>query len=880
MKMNKYLLFYFFLFHFGFVSSVVAQNFELRGRVVDSLQKGLTGISVRVYMENDSISTGTDKDGFFSFRSLKRGNMRLLVSSLGYQTYQQNMVYAGDEPVFKLPPIIVQTKTQRLQEVAVKAPGAIRVAKDTIEFNASAYAVGEKDRLEDLLRQLPGVRIDASGNVTAMGESMTKLRVNGKDFFTNNVKDFLKQLPAGIIAKLQVIDDYGDQANFTGIKVGKPQKMLNLVIKDGQNKGIFGDAEASASTQGLFGGGLQGNLWLDVHQLSAYANQQKTRIEGGNQQTISIGANYRRYMDKSNVYGNYGYNTNQRTGDSESYSESGTSNGILYNRMQNSNTNQNQNQQVQFNMQSSSKKNFWNFQLSGQTSTAEDASHMVSKQTGAIVQDLDNTVLGDSKNKSGNLSLSWSRNMGKQGRSLSTSISGSVQGGQELSTIHDQLRFYDHATGEPVKDSVNMRLLNADRGESTLALSVKYAEPLNDHAATDTKRSLDIGYSYALRNIDQVMETNSGQVGVLQRIDSLSTDFRSHFSTHQLELSYRVAAPKLGYSLGLLLLPASMDAIEGMQQKGVGYSLFHIFPVASLRYTPSPKNSMQLNYTGTASAPSIQQLMPLQDVRNLQQITVGNPDLKPTQVHRLSLDLGHVNPAKGYTYSFALNGSVVEDQVVSNVLLFPDTLNSFRQETHYVNANGAYQLSASYDMTLPFAKDYQLRWGTYGSKNRSMVFIGGQKGANSTIALRQSLSLALNRKTIRGTVKLSYGHANSQYELNSDLSRRTYSWEMGTDARWTISPRLVIGADASYRINGGYSIPVRNPILINAYTELFLLPNKDFSLRLQGYDLLDQQQSVNLMLMDNSITQRTSSRIGRYVLLTAKYSLSRFGGKL
>lgn len=862
------------------MNAVIAQDFELRGQVMDSLRAGIAGVSVRVYTADDSLRNQTDKKGNFSFSSMYRGNLRLIVSSLGYETYKRNLNYIGEDPIYELPAIVLQSKTQRLQEVAVKAPIPIRVAKDTIEYNASVYKVGEKDRLEDLLRQLPGVSIDASGNVTAMGESMTKLRVNGKDFFTNNIKDFLKQLPAGIIAKLQVIDDYGDQANFTGIKVGKPQKMLNLVIKDGQNKGIFGDAEASASTQGLWSAGLQGNLWFDVHQISASAKHHNTRTEEGKERNTNAGINYRYSGDRLNYYGNYGYSILKRTGNSESYSESGTSNGILYNRMQNSNNNDNQNQQLQFSLQSSSKKNFWNFQLSGQTSSAEDASHMVSKQTGAIVQDLDNTVLGDSKNKSGNLSLSWSRNMAKQGRSLSASFSRSVQGGQEQSTIHDQLRFYDHATGEPVKDSVNMRLLDADRGESTLTLSAKYAEPLNDHAATETKRSLDLGYSYSRRTSDEVRETNSGQARVFQRIDSLSTDFRSLFSTHQLELSYLVATLKLGFSLGLLLLPVSMHATEGRQQTGVGYSLFNIFPLVSIRYTPSLKNSMQLNYTGTASAPSVQQLMPLQDIRNLQQVTIGNPNLKPTEVHRLSLDLGNVNPAKGYTYNLGLNGSVVEDQVVSNVLLLPDTLNSFKRETHYLNANGAYHLSASYDMTLPFAKHYQFRWGTYGSKNRSMVFVGGQKGSNSTITLRQSLSLALNKKTIRGNVNLSYGYANSLYDLNSYLSRRTYSWEMGTDARWTISTRLILGADGSYRINGGYSILIKNPILINAYMEFFLLPNKDFILRLQGYDLLNQQQSVNLLVMDNSITQRTSSRIGRFIQLTAKYNLSRFGAKL
>lgn len=98
--------------------------------------------------------------------------------------------------------LMLKSKTQRLPEVQVKLPNPIRVTKDTVEYNASAFTVRPHDRIQDLLQQLTGVHIDGSGNVTSLGESMTKLRVNGKNFFTNNLKEFLNQLLVGIISKL------------------------------------------------------------------------------------------------------------------------------------------------------------------------------------------------------------------------------------------------------------------------------------------------------------------------------------------------------------------------------------------------------------------------------------------------------------------------------------------------------------------------------------------------------------------------------------------------------------------------------------------------------------------------------------------------------
>ena len=877
--MNRYLLFCFILFQVYFYSFSFAQDFEIRGRVVDSLQRGIAGVSVRVYTANDSLRSGTDKNGNFSFRSLPKGNMRLMATSLGYKTFETHITYTGDEPVYELPPIMLHTKTQRLQEVTIKAPAAMRVVKDTVEYNASAYQVGEHDRLEDLLRQLPGLQIDATGNVTAMGESMYKLRVNGKDFFTNNLKDFLKQLPAGIIAKLQVIDDYGDQANFTGIKVGKPQKMLNLVIKDGQSKGVFGSNEVSASTQGLWSAGLQGNVWLDVHQLSAYANQNNNRTAEGKQRSTNAGTNYRYSSDQINYYGNYGYNALKSTGESETYIESVTSQGTLFNRMQQSNSNDNQDHQIQLNLQSRRKKDFLSLQVSGQKNISSSENRNISKQTGVIVQDLDHTIQSDARNNTGNLVLSWSRNMSKQGRSLSANLSGSAQGVTAESHIQDQLRFYDQHTGSFLKDSINMRLLQEKKELTNLGFTAKYVEPLSDHASETTKRSIDLGYSLSLRDDQQHRETHVKQEDLLTRIDSLSNNYNSLFITQQLDISYRVASPKLQYSLGFSLQPALMRMDERVQHKKVDYPIFSILPIASMRYSSSLKNSIQINYTGAVAAPASDQLMPLRDIRNLQQITVGNPDLKPSKNHGLSVNLARVEPTKGKTYNLSFNGSLLQDQVTTNILLLPDTLGTLRQETHYVNVDGSYNLGVNYDMTLPFAKRYQFRWATQMSTNHTANYLDGIKGANKTLYFSQNLALSCNKEKLRSNLNFNYYATKSTAGLNSTLRNYITTWEMSSNARWTIFPWLIVGADGSYRINSGYSIPIKNPMLINAFMELYLTKRKELSVQLQAYDLLDQQQAVALMVSSNAVTQRSFNRIGRYALLAVKYDLSRFGGK-
>lgn len=845
---------------------------------MDSLHSGIAGASVRIYTAKDSLSTATDKNGHFRFKQVPKENVQLVVRSLGYEPHKEVVEYQKDQSVFEMPLIVLQIKTQRLAEVKVMASHPMRVAQDTVEYHAAAFNQRPHDRLQDLLRQLPGVRIDGSGNVTAFGEPMTMLRVNGKDFFTNDLKEFLNQLPAGIIAKLQVIDHYGDQANFTGIKTGKPQKMLNLVIKDGQSKGVFGPLEASASTQKLLGVAAQGNLWLDQHQLSANTSHRNTRTETGFQRSSNMGANYRWSGDQWNIYSNYAYNTVRRTGSSASYSETVTSRGVLYNHTQNNNENSNLNQQMQFNLQSRGKKDFWNLQVSGQTGDGTATSHLVSKQTGVITRDLENTTQGNTKIKSGNLSLSWSRNMQKKGRNLSANFTGGAQGNKEQSTIRDQLRFYSQSTGEPLSDSLNQRLLDVVREQSNFAFTTNYAEPLNDHSTAKTKRSLDMAYTYTLRHNDQLQSTFGIKDDTFHPIDSLSNQYATLFYTQQLNLSYRAESAKLLYHLGLSFQPAKLKADTGAQHKSLAYNMFQLMPIASLRYMPTSKHTIQFNYVGNINPPLINQLIPLRDVRNLQQTSIGNPDLKPSKNHQLSLNVTQVAPLKGRTYTLSFNGNIQQDQVVSNVLLLTDTLGNLRQETHYVNTDGAYGLGASYDMTLPFATYYQFRWNTQINKNQSIGYVDGTELLHRAVSWSQNLSVALNKERLHATADVNYYSTNSTYTLNRNLNSRIYTWNFSGGFSWTILPQLLLGTDCNYVINGGYRIPVNNPVLINASLELYLTPNKELSILLQGYDLLDQQQSVNLSIGTNSITQSRYNRIGRYVLLTAKYNLSRFGG--
>lgn len=106
--------------------------------------------------------------------------------------------------------------------------GILKVKEDTTNYTASAYPVKAKATVEELLKKLPGIDVDANGNVTSQGRQVSKVRLNGKDYFGGNVQQAVKNLPADIVDKIQIIDDYGDMANRSSFQSQLPNKVLNI----------------------------------------------------------------------------------------------------------------------------------------------------------------------------------------------------------------------------------------------------------------------------------------------------------------------------------------------------------------------------------------------------------------------------------------------------------------------------------------------------------------------------------------------------------------------------------------------------------------------------------------------------------------------------
>ncbi len=214
MKRSVFSLFFILLF----AQLAIAQNRMVRGTVTDSAKMALPGTTVKLITNlKDTLITVTSAKGYFRFNAVKASRITLSFSSIGYQGIIRHYALA-DTGTLSVDTIVLKTESRMLHQVNVFGVNPITFKEDTIEYKASAYKVRDNAPIEDVIRKLPGVDVDANGNITAQGKQVSKVRVNGKDFFNGDVQAATRNIPADIVENVQVIDDYGDQANLTGVK--------------------------------------------------------------------------------------------------------------------------------------------------------------------------------------------------------------------------------------------------------------------------------------------------------------------------------------------------------------------------------------------------------------------------------------------------------------------------------------------------------------------------------------------------------------------------------------------------------------------------------------------------------------------------------------
>ncbi len=173
---------------FALLNVMAVMDVTLRGNVTDLSGESLIQASVRVLAAKDSSlvkGAVTNAEGRFNIANVKAGKYVVEISYVGYETQMRNVTVADKDITLK--PFQLKESSVMLQEAVVRGVRTpITVKEDTVEFNAESYKTQPNAVVEDLLKRLPGVEVDSDGKITANGKSISKILVDGKEFFAND----------------------------------------------------------------------------------------------------------------------------------------------------------------------------------------------------------------------------------------------------------------------------------------------------------------------------------------------------------------------------------------------------------------------------------------------------------------------------------------------------------------------------------------------------------------------------------------------------------------------------------------------------------------------------------------------------------------------
>ena len=261
------------------------KNGSVTGVAFDTISKQpVAGATITVLDRKDSslvTFTMTGNDGKFALAGLANGEYRLMVSHVNYHNSNSFFSITNSHKNAELDKVVMNDKSKVLEEVvlASEAP-PVTLIGDTIQYNAGSFKVQPNASVEQLLKKLPGVKVEKDGTVKAQGEKVTKVLVDGKEFFGNDPKVATKNLPADAVDKVQVYDKQSDQAQLTGFEDGNYEKTINLKLKKDKKKGMFGKVNAGAGNKERYEGKFNINSFKGARQFSAIGMGNNTNAEG------------------------------------------------------------------------------------------------------------------------------------------------------------------------------------------------------------------------------------------------------------------------------------------------------------------------------------------------------------------------------------------------------------------------------------------------------------------------------------------------------------------------------------------------------------------------------------------------------------------------
>ena len=894
---------------------------SIKGKLTDTVNKQNLGLAtVTVFEAGDtSLITYrlTNSEGEFRVPGLPLNKLlRTVISFSGYEAYRREFTLSSSETV-DFGTIILSPSTQSLDEVLVVAERPpVTVRRDTIEFNASSFKTLPTALVEDLLKKLPGVQIDADGNIMANGKKVNRIMVDGKAFFGDDPKMATRNLPANVIDKVQLTDDKDEINRNTDGDLTNVGQVINLTLKKGVKKGWFGKLYAGAGTRERYEAGGIANIYRDTMQLSLLAfsnninrsgfslkevqdlggfNRSGTNsmmvmnrggqtgfalngisfggIEPGISRTSGAGFNLNHAPNKKkSFFLQYFFGQTKNFTDNLTNSQQFFNDTIINNRTTSLNNkiinNHSFNTGANLKLDSLTDFNFKAGYTYSMTDEDIDANVRLSNNKTGLISQGEGLRLNKYYANRYNHQLFFTRRFpNKKGRTLN--INNFVNYNQNLN------RYITETENEYFEPFYQQRIFNQLRRQDIPNLSVNSSASLMEPLSKVFTARITARYDYLKDQQD---------IGIYDK-DILSSKYemldyaRSTGFTRQQQkmslyggLTYRYK--KFSVTAGISGLAQDIENKYRNIQQPVNFNLFNIVPSASFTW-----KQLSGNYNMNVNAPSSNFLIPVPDSTNPFMIRVGNPFLKPSKQHQFYISNFNFFQASGASLNFFMNGSFTDRDVIMKRTVHPDG----SQVDSAVNADG----SVNFYSSVGYGKEYKnkqkfiftYRISPYINYNRRQIFVNNNAGTASTFGFGPNINIGLNwNDIIEFRPVYSPGINKTTYSDPAFNDIKVITHYVDAELIIRFPKKLVWETNVAYRQTNQVApgLPKTN-ILWNAAVTLLMFKGDVGLLKLSVYDILDRNNGLFRYTFQNQIIDNQTNVLKRFAHLSFTYNIRNMG---
>jgi hypothetical protein len=924
---------FFTLFLTCIVSSAINAQ-SVSGKLQDaSTNSEVSNATVKLSKADSSgvpLFTVSNSQGGFAFNNVPDGSYILSVTSVGYGEVKKPVTVLGQS--VNVGTISISKTAEVLSTVVINNNPPVKQNGDTLDYSASQFKVNPDATSEDLIKKMPGVTVDRkTGAVTAQGETVKKVTVDGRDFFGDDATATLRNLPADVVDKIQVFDKLSDQAQLTGFDDGNTTKSINIVTKKDMRTGNFGRVYAGYGTDDRYSGGGNVSFFNNARRISLVGlvnnvNQQNFSSEdllgvsgggrggggrrggrgGGNfrggssnftvgpqsgiAKTNAFGVNYSdAWGKKIDVTGSYFFNNsntdNNQTLSQQNFLKEDSSqyydeNTLSHNTNYNNRVNFRLTYRIDSNNTIIATSNL-NFQKNNSTNLVS-GSNFLDPNNQNILSKTENDINSNSNGSSNSNMILFRHAFAKRGRSISLGIFQSYNNRD----ADNYLNAYNSYYKSTVQQDTVKQLSDQNNYTNQYRFNLVYTEPI----APKTQFQINYEPSFQKSKADQQTFNYDNAGGKYSLRDtSLSNKFDNTYNTQNAGITIRHGDRNNMIAAGVSYQYSELKSSQVFPQVSfIDNSYSNFLANAFSRFKLSPKSTLRVIYRGSVSPPSVTQLQNVINNSNQFFYTTGNPDLQQQYTNNLIARYNYTNSGKGQSFfanvffqninNYVTNATYTasKDSTLTNTV----TLYKGSQLSKPVNMNGYINARSFFTFGMPLKSiksNINLNAGLSYAKQPGMI----NNVENISNAYNYNLGAVLS-SNINEYIDfdLSYS-ANINTVKNSiqpNLNNNYFTQSIGINTNFLTKKGLFLNnsiSNESYKgLTDGFN---QDYWLWNMAIGQKFLKNQDGELKLSVFDLLNQNKSITRDVTESYVQDQTNQVLRQYFMLTFTYKLKTFG---